>query len=153
MIWVAKGGSSPSVSCLNFEPKVSKFPVLEACVASSTNATASSPFRRTYVYEKAFEWWNLTWVAKGGSSPSVSLLNFEPKVSKFPVLEACVASSTNATASSPFRWTCVYERAFKWWDFPEVARTPAALQANLMVNSATASSLFCFVVRNCNIIV
>ena len=44
---------------------------------------------------------------------AVSLLNFEPKVSKFPVLEAGMASSTNATASSPFRWTCVYERAFE----------------------------------------
>jgi len=34
----------------------------------------------------------------------VSLLNFEPKVSKFPVLEAGMASSTNATAISPFHF-------------------------------------------------
>ena len=52
-------------------------------------------------------------VAMDGSSPSVSCLNFEPKVSKFPVLEAGIASSTNATSSSPFRWTCIYERTFK----------------------------------------
>ena len=58
---------------------------------------------------------DLTEVAKDGSSPSVSCLNFEPRVSKFPVLEASVASSTNATASSPFRWTCVYEGAFERW--------------------------------------
>ena len=47
--------ASFAVSLLNFEPKVSKFPVLEAGMASSTNATASSPFLRAYVYEKAFE--------------------------------------------------------------------------------------------------
>ena len=41
---VAKDGSSPAVSCLKLEPKVSSFPVLEANVASSTNATAKSPF-------------------------------------------------------------------------------------------------------------
>ncbi len=52
---------------------------------------------------------DLTEVAKDGSSPSVSCLNFESRVSKFPVLEASVASSTNATASSPFRWACVYD--------------------------------------------
>ena len=130
-----QAASLKRVSLLNFEPKVSKFPVLEASVASSTKAVVSSPFRWTCIHEGAFKWWDIPWVAKDGSSPSVSCLNFEPKVSKFLVLEAGMASSTNATSSSPFRWTCVYERAFKWWDFPEVARTPAALQANLMAKN------------------
>lgn len=39
----------------------------------------------------------------------VSLLKVEPKVSTFPVLEANVASSTNATAKSSFIWVFVYE--------------------------------------------
>ena len=39
------------VSCLKLEPKVSSFPVLEATLASSTNATAKSQFIWTYVYE------------------------------------------------------------------------------------------------------
>lgn len=34
-----KDGSKPSVSCLNFEPKVSKFPVLEVEATSNTAAT------------------------------------------------------------------------------------------------------------------
>ena len=48
-------------------------------------------------------------VAKDGSSPAVSCLKLEPKVSSFPVLEANMASSTNATAKSPFIWACIYE--------------------------------------------
>ena len=40
---LAKDGSSPAVSCLKLEPKISSFPVLEASVASSTKATAKSP--------------------------------------------------------------------------------------------------------------
>ena len=39
---VAKDGSKPSVSCLNFEPKVSKFPVLEVEATSNTTATMES---------------------------------------------------------------------------------------------------------------
>ena len=39
---VAKDGSKPSVSCLNFEPKVSKFPVLEVEPTSNTTATMKS---------------------------------------------------------------------------------------------------------------
>ena len=52
-------------------------------------------------------------LAKDGSSPAVSCLKLEPKVSSFPVLEANVASSTNATAKSPFIWTCMYESSLK----------------------------------------
>ena len=57
--------------------------------------------------------WTLSVVAKDGSSPAVSCLKLEPKVSSFPVLEASVASSTNATAKSQFIWTCVYEGTVK----------------------------------------
>ena len=39
---VAKDGSKPSVSCLNFEPRVSKFPVLEVGATSNTSATMKS---------------------------------------------------------------------------------------------------------------
>ena len=35
-------GSKPSVSCLNFEPRVSKFPVLEVEATSNTSATMKS---------------------------------------------------------------------------------------------------------------
>ena len=41
---LAKDGSSPAVSCLKLEPKISSFPVLEASVASSTKATAKRLF-------------------------------------------------------------------------------------------------------------
>ena len=53
--------------------------------------------------------WTLSDVAKDGSSPAVSCLKLEPKVSSFPVLEANMASSTNATAKSSFIWACIYE--------------------------------------------
>ena len=39
-----KGGSKPSVSCLNFEPKVSKFPVLEVEAPSNTATTMKSHY-------------------------------------------------------------------------------------------------------------
>ena len=41
---VAKDGSKPSVSCLNFEPKVSKFPVIEVGATSITAATMKSHY-------------------------------------------------------------------------------------------------------------
>ena len=41
---VAKDGSKPSVSCLNFEPEVSKFPVLEVEATSNTSATMKSHY-------------------------------------------------------------------------------------------------------------
>ena len=37
-------GSKPSVSCLNFEPRVSKFPVLEVGATSNTTATMKSHY-------------------------------------------------------------------------------------------------------------
>ena len=37
-------GSKPSVSCLNFEPRVSKFPVLEVGATSNTAATMKSHY-------------------------------------------------------------------------------------------------------------
>ena len=61
--------------------------------------------------------WTLSNVAKDGSSPAVSCLKLEPNVSSFPVLEANMASSTNATAKSPFIWACMYEGAVKRLDF------------------------------------
>ena len=39
-----KDGSKPSVSCLNFEPKVSKFPVIEVGATSNTAATMKSHY-------------------------------------------------------------------------------------------------------------
>ena len=39
-----KDGSKPSVSCLNFEPIVSKFPVLEVEATSNTTATMKSHY-------------------------------------------------------------------------------------------------------------
>ena len=49
---VAKDGSKPSVSCLNFEPRVSKFPVLEVEATSNTTATMKSHilFRKLFTY-------------------------------------------------------------------------------------------------------
>ncbi len=42
---VAKDGSSPAVSCLNFEPKVSKFPSISShLVATNVLATIKNPF-------------------------------------------------------------------------------------------------------------
>ena len=41
---VAKDGSKPLVSCLNFEPMVSKFPVLEVEATSNTAATMKSHY-------------------------------------------------------------------------------------------------------------
>ena len=37
-----------------------------------------------------------------GSKPSVSFLNFEPKVSKFPVIEVGATSITTATMKSHY---------------------------------------------------
>ena len=37
-------GSKPSVSCLNFEPIVSKFPVIEVEATSITSATMKSHY-------------------------------------------------------------------------------------------------------------
>ena len=84
-------GSSPAVSCLKFEPKVSNFPVIKATLG----------FYRQYYYEKSL------WVVKhileyvkdndfsvivvvDGSSfaERISCLKFEPKVSNFPVIKA-----------------------------------------------------------------
>ena len=41
---VAKDGSKPSVSCLNFESMVAKFPVLEVEATSNTSATMKSHY-------------------------------------------------------------------------------------------------------------
>ena len=42
---VVKDGSSPSVSCLNFEPSVSKFPNISShLVATNVLATIKNPF-------------------------------------------------------------------------------------------------------------
>ena len=42
---VAKDGSSPSVSCLNFEPSVSKFPYISShLMATNVLATIKNPF-------------------------------------------------------------------------------------------------------------
>ena len=41
---VAKDGSKPLVSCLNFEPMISKFPVLEVGAISNTSATMKSHY-------------------------------------------------------------------------------------------------------------
>ena len=84
-------GSSPAVSCLKFEPKVSNFPVIKATLG----------FYRQYYYEKSL------WVVKhileyvkdndfsvivvvDGSSfaERISCLKFEPGVSNFPVIKA-----------------------------------------------------------------
>ena len=53
--------------------------------------------------------WTLSVVEKDGSSPAISCLKLEPMVSRFPVLEVSVASSTNTTMKSPFIWMCMYE--------------------------------------------
>ena len=41
---VAKDGSKHLVSCLNFEPRVSKFPVIEVGATSITTATMKSHY-------------------------------------------------------------------------------------------------------------
>ena len=54
-LYVAEDASKPAVSWLNFEPKVSKFPVLEANeMASSTCATAGSLCVFAFIFESAF---------------------------------------------------------------------------------------------------
>ena len=40
----SKDGSKPLVSCLNFESRVSKFPVLEVGPTSNTSATMKSHY-------------------------------------------------------------------------------------------------------------
>ena len=40
----SKDGSKPSVSCLNFEPRFSKFPVIEVEATSITSATMKSHY-------------------------------------------------------------------------------------------------------------
>ena len=37
-------GNKPLVSCLNFEPRVSKFPIIEVGVTSNTTATMKSHY-------------------------------------------------------------------------------------------------------------
>ena len=71
--------------------------------------TYKLPKKRLIILSSNYVIWTLTEVAKDGSSPAVSCLKLEPKVSSFPVLEAIVSSSTNATAKSPFIWVCIYE--------------------------------------------
>ena len=39
-----KDGSKPLVSCLTFEPRVSKFPVIEVGATSNTSATMKSHY-------------------------------------------------------------------------------------------------------------
>lgn len=51
---VAKDGSKPSVSCLNFEPEVSKFPVLEVEATSNTSATMKSHILLEYYLLKHY---------------------------------------------------------------------------------------------------
>ena len=75
------------------------------------------PKKRLIILSSNYVIWTLSEVAKDGSSPAVSCLKLEPKVSSFPVLEADVASSTNATAKSPFIWMYMYEGAVKRLDF------------------------------------
>ena len=71
--------------------------------------TYKLPKKRLIILSSNYVIWTLSEVAKDGSSPAVSCLKLEPKVSSFPVLEANVASSTNATAKSPFIWAYIYE--------------------------------------------
>ena len=99
---VAKDGSKPSVSCLNFEPRVSKFPVIEVGATSITTATMKSHY--LFVQGDNGLMWSTECVndfiysgSKDGSKPSVSCLTFEPSVSKVPVIEVGATSITSAT--------------------------------------------------------
>ena len=47
-------GSKPSVSCLNFEPRVSKFPVIEVGATSITTATMKSHILLEYYLLKQY---------------------------------------------------------------------------------------------------
>ena len=87
-------------------------------MASSTNATAKSPFIWTCVYEGMVDEIGLCLaVARDGSKPSVSCLKIEPRSRFSPSKSNLLATLTFATAKSPFIWTCVYEGAVKRLDF------------------------------------
>ena len=82
---VAKDSSSPVVSCLNFEPSVSKFPNISShLVATNAFTTIKNPF----LFFRDFMGVRIRCgffdiVAEDASKPLVSWLKFEPRVSNF----------------------------------------------------------------------
>ena len=88
-------------------------------MASSTNATAKSPFIWTCVYEGTVDEIGLCLdVARDGSKP----YGFMPKNRAcsldFPRVRVTLSVTlTFTTTKSPFIWTCVYEGAVKRLDF------------------------------------
>ena len=87
---VEKDGSSPTVSCLNFEPRVSKFPSISShLVATNAFTTIKNPF----LFFRDFMGVRIRCgffdiVVKDGSSPAVSWLKFEPRSQIFLTLVA-----------------------------------------------------------------
>ena len=75
---VVKDGSSPAVSCLNFEPRVSKFPSISShLVATNAFTTIKNLFLffRDLMGER-MRWGFFDIVAKDASKPAVSWLKF-----------------------------------------------------------------------------
>ena len=87
---VEKDGSSPAVSCLNFEPSVSKFPNISSHLVA-TNVLATIKNRFLFFRDRMGERMRCGFfdiVEKDGSKPAVSWLKFEPRSQIFLTLVA-----------------------------------------------------------------
>ena len=103
----SKDASKPAVSWLNFEPRVSKFPVIGTAVPFQSLLLLGNSFfvchhKMGDVLKLEMEFPRCS---KDASKPAVSWLNFEPKVSKFPVIGTANAVSITA-ATGKFLFCC-----------------------------------------------
>ena len=84
---VEKDGSSSAVSCLNFEPRVSKFPSISShLVATNVFTTIKNPFlffRDRMVGRMRCGFFDI--VAKDGSKPVVSYAYYYKKIIFHPI--------------------------------------------------------------------
>ena len=100
------------VSLLNFEPKVSKFPVIGTAMPFQSLLLRGNSFfvchhkMCTYWSQK----WNFRYVAKDASRPAISWLNFEPEVSKFPVIGTAVPFQSLLLLGNSFLFAII-----RWW--------------------------------------
>ena len=87
---VVKDGGSSTVSCLNFEPSVSKFPSISSHLVA-TNVLATIKNRFFFFRDRMggrIRCGFFDIVVKDGSSPAVSCLNFELRSQSFLALVA-----------------------------------------------------------------
>ena len=80
------------VSLLNFEPEVSKFPVIGTAMPFQSLLLRGNSFLFAIIEWETYwsQKWNFLKCSKDASKPAVSWLNFEPMVSKFPVIGTAV---------------------------------------------------------------